>query len=187
MDRLRDRAFAALAVAVPEREAALARGFVLGDDSDIDDRTVEDFRRSGLSHLLAVSGQNVVLLALLAIPFLSLLGVGPRARLLAIAVLILIYIPLAGGGPSIQRAGVMGIAGLVAVAATSAPSRVYALVLAAMITLGLNPRASADIGWQLSFAAVIGIMLLARPAPGAARAVDWCRRLADRPWPREQP
>lgn len=163
VDRLRNRAFAALAVAMPEREAALARGFVLGDDSDIDERTVEDFRRSGLSHLLAVSGQNIVLLALLAIPFLSLLGIGPRARLVAIAALILIYIPLAGGGPSIQRAGVMGIAGLVAVAATSAPSRVYALGLAAAVTLGLNPRATADIGWQLSFAAVIGIMLLARP------------------------
>ena len=46
-------------------------GFVLGDDGDVDERTTEDFRNSGLSHLLAVSGQNVVLLALLAIPFLS--------------------------------------------------------------------------------------------------------------------
>lgn len=183
VDRLRNRAFAALAVATPEREAALARGFVLGDDSDIDERTVEDFRRSGLSHLLAVSGQNVVLLGLLAIPILSLFGVGPRARLVAIAALILIYVPLAGGGPSIQRAGVMGIAGLVAVAATSAPSRIYALCLAAAVTLGLNPRVSADIGWQLSFAAVIGIMLLARPlqirlAPFIGTS-GWQRALAE--------
>lgn len=163
IDRLRERAFAALEVAVPDREAALSRGFVLGDKSDIDPRTVEDFRRSGLSHLLAVSGQNIVLLALLATPFLALLGVGPGARLPVIAALILIYVPLAGGGPSIQRAGVMGIAGLVALAATRAPSRIYALGLAAMITLALNPRASGDIGWQLSFAAVAGIMLLARP------------------------
>jgi competence protein ComEC len=163
VDRLRDQAFDALAVAVPEREAALSRGFVLGDDNEIDERTAEDFRRAGLGHLLAVSGQNVVLLALLAVPFLSLLGFPPRARLLAIALLILVYIPLAGGGPSIQRAGVMGIAGLVAAAATRAPSRVYALALAGLITLGLNPRATGDIGWQLSFAAVAGIMLLARP------------------------
>lgn len=163
IDRLRNRAFAALAVAVPEREAALFRGFVLGDDSAIDERTTEDFRNSGLAHLLAVSGQNIVLLALLAVPFLSVAGVGPRARLLAVAALILVYIPLAGGGPSIQRAGVMGLAGLVAVAATRAPSRVYALALAALVTLVLNPRATGDIGWQLSFAAVTGIMLLARP------------------------
>jgi len=163
IDRMRDRASAALAVAVPEREASLARGFVLGDDSAVDARTIEDFRRSGLSHLLAASGENIVLLALLAIPFLSLLGVGPRARLLAVAALILIYVPLAGGGPSIQRAGVMGLAGLVAAAASRAPSRVYALSVAALITLALNPRATGDIGWQLSFAAVVGIMLMARP------------------------
>lgn len=163
IDGMRSRASAALQVAVPERESALSRGFVLGDDSDVDSRTVEDFRRSGLAHLLAVSGQNIVLLALLAMPFLGLLGIGPRARLLAIAGLILIYVPLAGGGPSIQRAGVMGIAGLVATAAARAPSRAYALALAALVTLALNPRATGDVGWQLSFVAVLGIMLLARP------------------------
>lgn len=163
IDQLRNRAFAALAVAVPAREAALARGFVLGDDSDLDPVTVRNFRNSGLSHLLAVSGQNVVLLGLLAMPLLALLGFSPRARLLGIAGLVLLYMPLAGGGPSIQRAGVMGLAGLAALAATRAPSRVYALGLAAAVTLGLNPRATGDIGWQLSFAAVVGIMLLAGP------------------------
>ena len=50
---------------MPPREAALARGFVLGEDEGIDAGTVEDFRRAGLTHLLAVSGQNVALLALL--------------------------------------------------------------------------------------------------------------------------
>jgi len=57
----------------------------------------------------------------------------------------------------------MGLAGLAAAAATRAPSRVFALALAAMMTLLINPRATGDIGWQLSFAAVIGIMLMARP------------------------
>lgn len=183
VDRLRNNALEALAVAVPPREAALSRGFVLGDESGIDERTAEDFRNSGLSHLLAVSGQNVVLLALLAIPFLALLGVGPRGRLAAIAGLILIYIPLAGAGPSIQRAGVMGLAGLVAMAATRAPSRAYALALAALITLGLNPRATGDIGWQLSFAAVIGIMLVTRPLQARLEPLlgdqGWRRSLAE--------
>lgn len=163
IDGLRNAAGKALEQSVPPREAALSKGFVLGDETGIDARTTEDFRRSGLGHLLAVSGQNIVLLALLAAPLLSLLGFAPGARLAAVAILILIYVPLAGGGPSIQRAGVMGLAGLVAVAATRAPSRVYALALAAMITLLLDPRATADIGWQLSFCAVVGIMLLARP------------------------
>ena len=77
-------------------------------------RTVEDFRRSGLSHLLAVSGQNVALLALLAMPVLAALGMPLRARLVWILGLIAVYVPLAGAGPSIQRAGVMGALGVLA-------------------------------------------------------------------------
>ena len=97
---------------MPAREAALARGFVLGDDERIDAATEEDFRRSGLSHLLAVSGENVTLLCLLALPVLAALGIPLRERLLWLLGLIAVYVPLAGAGPSIQRAAVMGAAGL---------------------------------------------------------------------------
>ncbi|MBK5233382.1 MAG: ComEC/Rec2 family competence protein [Thermoleophilia bacterium] len=163
VDSLRNRAEAALGRGMPEREAALARGFVLGQDDTIDETTKDDFQASGLAHLLAVSGQNIVLLGLLAIPFMALAGFGPRTRLICVAALILIYVPLTGAGASIQRAGVMGMAGLIALAATRPASRLYALVLAAAVTLALNPRAGSDIGWQLSFAAVIGIYLLTGP------------------------
>lgn len=163
IDRLRNRAEGGLSRAMPEREAALARGFVLGQDQEIDPVTVSDFQNSGLAHLLAVSGQNVVLLSLLVIALMAVAGVGYRSRLIVLAGLILLYIPLAGGGPSIQRAGVMGLAGLAALAASRPSSRVFVLALAAAVTLLLNPRAGADVGWQLSFVAVIGIALLAGP------------------------
>lgn len=163
LDAVRERASEALGRGMPEREAELARGFVLGQDDGIDPQTVEDFRRAGLSHLLAVSGQNVVLLTLLAAPFLGFVGVPLRARLLLLLGLIAVYVPLAGGGASIQRAGVMGAAALVATMAGRPGSRVYALLAAAVVTLALNPRATGDVGWQLSFAAVAGILLLAGP------------------------
>lgn len=163
VDGLRRRAETTLSVAMPAQEASLARGFVLGQDQDIPSATVEDFRASGLAHLLAVSGQNVILLGLLAIPLLSLAGLGQRSRLLVLAALILIYVPVAGGGPSIQRAGVMGLAALAAAAVDRPVMRAWSLCLAAAITLGLNPLAASDPGWQLSFAAVVGIALLARP------------------------
>src|SRR6478672_9469242 len=105
---IRQRADAALGRAMPAREAALARGFVLGEDEQVDRQTVSDFRRAGLSHLLAVSGQNVALLGLLAMPLLAALGLPLRARLLWVLGLIAVYVPLAGAGASIQRAGVMG-------------------------------------------------------------------------------
>lgn len=163
IDRMRDRAASALTAGMPAREGALARGFVLGQDAAIDVRTTADFRASGLSHLLAVSGQNVVLLGLLAWPFLALIGTGIEARRFWTVLLILLYIPLAGSEPSIQRAGVMGIAALAVATAGRAGSRLWVLCLAAAVTLGLDPRAALDPGWQLSFAAVIGIAAGAAP------------------------
>lgn len=166
-DEVRARAEQALASGMPAREAALARGFVLGEDDRIDTATVEDFRRSGLSHLLAVSGQNVALLALLVMPLLAALGMPLRTRLVWIIAAITVYVPLAGGGPSIVRAGVMGALSLLATLAGRRTSRVYALAIAAIVTLAIDPRVGADIGWQLSFAAVLGILAIARPLRAA--------------------
>jgi competence protein ComEC len=162
VDSIRTRAEEALERGMPRREAALARGFVLGQDDRIDHGTREDFQRSSLAHLLAVSGQNVILLCVLAWPLLAALGLTLRARLIALLCLIALYVAVTGAGPSIQRAGVMGAAGVVAALADRPRSRWYAVVLAAGATLALNPRAEGDVGWQLSFAAVIGIMLWAK-------------------------
>jgi competence protein ComEC len=160
---LRERAEEGLGRGMPTREAALARGFVLGQDEDVDAGTEEDFRRSGLSHLLAVSGQNVVLLALLAMPLLAALGIPLRERLVWVLALIAVYVPLAGAGPTIQRAAAMGAAGLLATLAGRPSSRLYALLLALVVTLAIDPGVAADVGWQLSFAAVAGIFALAAP------------------------
>jgi competence protein ComEC len=164
LDRIRGRAEAALGEGLDADGSALARGFVLGQDDRIDPAVREQFRRAGLSHLLAVSGQNVALLAILAGAGLAVLGIGLRARLLAIVALVVLYVPIAGAGPSIQRAGVMGAAAIVATLAGRPGGRAYPVLLASAATLFLNPRSAGDAGWQLSFAAVVGIALWASPA-----------------------
>jgi len=180
---IRERAEEGLGRGMPAREAELARGFVLGEDEGIDPRTEEDFRRAGLSHLLAVSGQNVMLLALLAMPVLAALGIPLRERLVWVLALIAIYVPLAGAGPSIQRAGVMGAAGVLATLAGRRASRLYALALALGMTLAIDPGVAGDVGWQLSFAAVVGIFVLAAPLRAAIAARigsgGWRRALAE--------
>jgi competence protein ComEC len=138
----------------------------------------DEFRGSGLAHLLAVSGQNVMLLAALALPLLAAARAGPTVRAVAVLGLIAIYVPLAGAGPSLQRAGVMGAAAAIALAAGRVSSRWYAVLLAAVVTLTLNPRAGGDPGWQLSFAAVIGILVIGRPL-SAALARPMPRLLAE--------
>jgi competence protein ComEC len=182
-DEIHTRAARALGSGMPDREAELARGFVLGDDERIDAAMVEDFRRAGLSHLLAVSGQNVALLALLVMPLLAALGMPLRTRLLWILAAIAVYVPLAGGGPSIVRAGVMGALTLLATLAGRRSSRLYALVVAALVTLAIDPGIAADVGWQLSFAAVLGILALAGPLRDALAARigtrGWRRALAE--------
>jgi competence protein ComEC len=180
---IHERAADGLGRGMPAREAELARGFVLGDDEGIDATTKEDFRRSGLSHLLAVSGQNITLLALLAMPLMGALGIPLRERLLWVLGLIVVYVPLAGAGPSIQRAGVMGAVGVLATLGGRRASRFFALVLALGVTVAIDPGVAGDIGWQLSFAAVAGIFLLASPLRRAIAARigagGWRRPLAE--------
>lgn len=181
LDGVRARTERALSAGVPAPQAALARGMVLGQDGALTDAVREDFRTTGLAHLVAASGANVLLLATLVLGLAALAGLGLTARLTLALVLVAAYVPLAGAGPSIQRAGVMGAAGLVAALAGRPASRWYALALAAALTLAWNPRAADDAGWQLSFAAVLALLALVSPlrrslrraglAPGIAEAL----------------
>jgi competence protein ComEC len=161
VDAVRRRAESGVSSGLDPPLAALARGMVLGQDERIAEAMRNDFNGSGLAHVLAVSGQNVTLLAILAWALLGALGLGRRGRLVATVGLIVLYVPLTGAGPSIVRAGVMGAAGVVAGLAGRPSSRWYALLAAGAVSLALDPRAWQDVGWQLSFAAVAGIFVLA--------------------------
>jgi competence protein ComEC len=169
VDGVRRRAETALRAGAPASVSGLLRGMVLGEGEALDPALQADFRAASLTHLVAASGQNVALLAALAVALGTALGLGLRGRLGLALALVVLYVPLAGGGPSIQRAGIMGAAALVAALGGRPGSRAYALLLAAAVTLVANPRAAADPGWQLSFAAVLGIALGAGRVANALR------------------
>lgn len=164
VDGVRRRAEHVLEGHLPAPEAALLRGMVLGDDAALPEELRDAFKAASLTHLTAASGQNIALLAALAFGLCIVAGVGIRVRWMLVLALIALYVPLAGSGPSIQRAGVMGAATIAAALAGRPASRWHAVLLAAAATLVLDPRAAADAGWQLSFAAVIGIATIAAPA-----------------------
>ncbi|MBJ7457816.1 MAG: ComEC/Rec2 family competence protein [Thermoleophilaceae bacterium] len=174
VDRIRNRADAALALGLAPEPAALLRGMVLGGDAGLPEATAEDFRVAGLSHILAVSGQNVLLIVILVQAILMALDLSRAWRLGVPAVVVVIYVLLCGAQASVVRAGVMGLAGLATIAASRRSSRIYALLLAAIVVLFWNPRATADIGAQLSFAAVLGLMAFTRPfAARLGRLPGW--------------
>jgi competence protein ComEC len=143
-----------------ERRAVL-QGVVLGEDGGLSDTLRQRFRASGLYHLLAVSGGNVIVVASGAIAFALLLGVSRIGAEVAALGSIGAYVLAVGPQPSVIRAGVVGALGSLAWLTGRERDRWYALLLAAIALLAWNPYTALDPGFQLSFAAVSSIFVLA--------------------------
>jgi competence protein ComEC len=147
----------------------VVEGVVLGEDQGLSDNLRQSFRASGLYHLLAVSGQNVVLVAGGALLLVWLVGlprfVGHLAALAAMAA----YVLAVGPQPSVIRAGIAGALGSLAWLAARSRDRWYALLLGGFALLAWSPYNLLDAGFQLSFAAVAAIFVV---APRLRRALD---------------
>lgn len=159
-DAVRRRLRTAAARGLDGERAAVVEGVVLGEDNGLSDGLRDRFRASGLYHLLAVSGQNVALVAGGTLLLCWLLGLprllGQVGALAAIAA----YVLAVGAQPSVVRAGVAGALGSLAWLVARAPDRWHFLLLGAIVLLGWNPYTLLDVGFQLSFAAVIAIFVL---------------------------
>ena len=160
LDGVRARTERALTRGMPAPQGALARGMVLGQDGALTDERARGLPRNRSRAPRRGERRERHAARDARARARRRAGLGLSARLWLALALVAAYVPLAGGGPSIQRAAVMGIAGLVAALAGRPASRWYALLLAAALTLAWNPRAAADAGWQLSFAAVVAMLAL---------------------------
>jgi competence protein ComEC len=165
---VRSRLGGSLAAALPEPDAALARGILLGQRSSIPRNLTDDFNRSGTSHLIAISGSNVALVAGLALAGFTWL-LGRRRAVIAAMLFIAAFVLLVGASPSVLRAGVMAVFMLGAVLAGRPGSPITAVAFAAALLTAAEPLAALDVAFQLSFAATLGIVLLA-PALRSALA-----------------
>lgn len=145
-----------------ERRAVL-EGVVLGEDEGLSQQLRDRFRASGLYHLLAVSGGNVLVVAGGTSVLALALGL---SRLVAESLALLAiggYVLAVGAQPSVLRAGIAGALGCLAWLSGRERDRWHALVLAAAALLAWNPYTLLDPGFQLSFAAVLAIFRLAPP------------------------
>ena len=155
---LRREMAAALDKAVPEPQAAFGQAILLGIRDGLPDSLTEDFRRSGASHLLAISGLHVgILLAMTVSAGAAAFGRGRRLYLLAPFAAVWGYALLSGASASATRAALMGTAYLLAMAVGRPRSVVPSLALAAALMAAAQPRALSDVSFQLSFAAMMGI------------------------------
>ena len=159
-DALRARLAHSMAPGLDGERRAVLAGIVLGEDEGLSDELRSRFRASGLYHLLAVSGQNVAVIAAGALFLAWLLGfprlVGQLFALGGIGG----YVLAVGWQPSVVRAGIAGALASLAWLAARPSDRWYFLLLGAAILLAWNPYSLLDAGFQLSFAAVAAIFLV---------------------------
>ena len=142
---------------------ALVEGVLLGDDGGLSDGDKQAFRRAGLYHLLAVSGQNVVLLASGVLLLAVALGLGRVWGHVGALAAIGAYVLAVGPQPSVIRAAIAGAAVSVAWLAGRLRDAWHLLLVAACALLAWNPYALFDAGFQLSFGAVAAIFVLGGP------------------------
>ncbi|HJM89998.1 MAG TPA: DNA internalization-related competence protein ComEC/Rec2 [Dehalococcoidia bacterium] len=146
--------------ALPEPEASLAAGMLLGERRTIPSGLNEDLRRTGTTHLVVVSGQNVALLLGTAIALLTAVISRRRASLLTLA-LLPGYLVLVGFDPPVVRAAIMAVGlSIAGVAGRRTPAWIY-LLYAAAIMLAIDPLLARDVAFQLSMSATAGVMVLA--------------------------
>ena len=159
--KIKQEAYKIAQANLPEPESSLALPVVFGGGQGIDEDITEEFRRTGLTHIMAVSGFNVSLLTVLIGLGLNALGLHRRYVFYVTSLIITAYVIMVGAPASAVRAGVMSLFLLAALTLGRLVSLSRSVVLVAIMTLLVNPRLLRDdIGWQLSFLAILGLVYL---------------------------
>jgi competence protein ComEC len=162
-DRLRAWLRRTSAQGLRGERAAVVEGVVLGDDTGLSDELRRRFRASGLYHLLAVSGQNVILVAGGALLLGWIIGIPRWAGHLAALAAIAGYVLAVGAQASVVRASIAGALGSLAWLTARMTDRWHVLLVGAAVLLAWNPYMLFDAGFELSFTAVAAIFVLAGP------------------------
>jgi len=153
----------ALGYGLRPEEAAVVRGMVLGDRSLIPEPLEEAFRRSGITHILAISGQHVAVLTAAVYFVLRAMAAPAPARVAGTLATVWLYIVVAGAPPSAIRAGVAASLFLLGALLGRPVSALHLVWCMLALVLTANPLLLYNAGFQLSVAAVLGILLLRRP------------------------
>jgi competence protein ComEC len=144
----------------PGQEESLVRAMVLGDRAGLDERTAEAFRVSGTYHVLALSGAQVALVAGLVVALARRLGGSPAHQAVLGGAVAALYAAFVGGDVPVVRASFMAVVLLGGRALDLDADLANLLGLAALVLLVHRPSNATDVGFQLSFGATLGLVLL---------------------------
>lgn len=144
----------------PMPESSLVKGILLGADNDIPEDLYTAFRNSGTTHLIAISGFNVSIVASLVILLFGKLLGKWRGTIFSIVIIVL-YTILVGASPSVVRAAIMGSLGMLGLLIGRRSGGINSVYLTACLMLLYNPFLLWNISFQLSVAATLGLVLYA--------------------------
>jgi competence protein ComEC len=175
LDGLRDALAEPLRRLIPEPEGGIIRGIVLGERAGVDADLATAFARSGTSHLLAISGFNMTLVAT-GVGLLARGRLRPAATAAVTVLCVIAYSVLVGLAPSVARAAVMAVVASCGLAYGRRAATDNALALAVATMVAIDASAIGDIGFLLSASATGGLLYLGEPLsrrlrflPGAIR------------------
>lgn len=147
---------------IPYPESALGNGLIFGGSGDLPKDLKDNFSRTGMTHIVAVSGYNVTIIAEYLILFGIFIGLWRKQAFWFAIFGIFLFILMCGFPSSAVRAGVMGSLLLWAMKNGRLANSWNAIIFAGAVMLAINPLVLRwDIGFQLSFLAAIGIISLA--------------------------
>jgi competence protein ComEC len=156
------RALADVYAIFPDPEASLMAGILLSVDNGIPDDIQQAFKNTGTAHIIAISGFNIAIIAGIFIVLFSQLF-GKRWGAVAAVAGIVLYTILVGASPSVVRAAIMGSLSIFALQIGRRQAALNTLGFVAALMALWNPLVLWDVGFQLSFAATLGLVLFAEP------------------------
>lgn len=158
--------------ALPAQKAAFLSGIVLGEREEFSKEFKEKMSLSGTTHLVALSGYNISVVAIATATLFGAWFSRKTSFYLSVGVIVL-FVLMTGGEASIVRAAIMGIIALVAQETERIYSVRNSIVIAAFLMVLWNPRVLVfDLGFQLSFAALLGIVYLVPKLKKILRIAD---------------
>ena len=140
-----------------ENEAELCIGLVIGDRTNLSENIQEDFKTSNLTHMLAVSGSHFVYI-ILAVTYINKFLKRKRSGQVLMLIVIVLFMNLTGNTGSVVRSGIMAALGIIASIIHRKADIWNNMAIALLIQIILNPYIIFDVGVQLSYGGVIGIV-----------------------------
>ena len=133
---------------------------ILGERQNFPERLRQAFVQTGTAHIIAISGFNVGIVAFLILIFLKTMRIKRKVRYMIMLPILVMHMLAVGASSSVVRATLMALIVLIAYLIDREPHIINSLSLAALFILGYNPLQIFDIGFQLSFVSVLGIVIL---------------------------